>query len=764
MLSIADAPKHVKPFAFHGVVLNLADGSDQARGECPLCGKAGKFHVALADGQWDCKVCGQKGNPYTFLRALWEKSLAAGGDYAELAADRGLLYPDTLMEWGVARSYLTGEWLVPGWNQDGKLNQLYRYCVGEKGARLYATPSMNHGIHCPIPNGEGLVPKAKTHVAVLEGPWDGMALYEVAKRARPGAEGTYQLTAAEAASLYAKTAVLAVPGCNVFPDVWARPMADRHVWFGYDNDHPKPHPQTGVVQAPVGFDGTRRACLALAAAEGKPASVRYLNWGENGWSPNYPDGFDVRDYMKLGETVSDRVRALGGLLANLAPIPDDWVPGRSKEAKATGGVDLEPLHCTNYRTVQTAMKKALKYHYGLDKGLQVMFAVIASTTGQGSQLWARVVGPPSCGKTTLCEAVSVAKKHVKAMSHLTGFFSGVKDKERPDEDQGLIAKLMNMTLVTKDGDTLLQSDNLGRILGEARDIYDRAARTHFKTGTGRDYGSVNMTWILCGTGSLRALDTSELGERFVTCVMMKGVDPELEDEVQWRLINRVNRTRGLEANGKAETQHPPEMIQFMRLAGGYVEHLRANSSALQEAVVMDDDRMREICALAKFVAYMRARPSKTQDEVVEREFGARLTEQFGRLAICLAAVTNKTSVDEDVMRVVRECALDTGSGITYNLCYAVHRAGPAGLDPKSLSNMFSAETPHKLADTVRFMRKIGMLETFTRKVGGVSSRVMYRLTDVIQKLWEKCVPPDAPAAEEDTDTVVPPMSGHPMEA
>jgi ribosomal protein L37AE/L43A len=53
---VSDKPVNLRPYLFHGLDLEW-EGRDQAVGECPFCGKEGKFYVALETGKWDCKVC-----------------------------------------------------------------------------------------------------------------------------------------------------------------------------------------------------------------------------------------------------------------------------------------------------------------------------------------------------------------------------------------------------------------------------------------------------------------------------------------------------------------------------------------------------------------------------------------------------------------------------------------------------------------------------------------------------------------------------------
>src|SRR5690606_35550052 len=139
------------------------------------------------------------------------------------------------------------------------------------------------------------------------------------------------------------------------------------------------------------------------------------------------------------------------------------------------------------------------------------------------------------------EAISVNQDYVVAKSTIRGFHSGFKTDGNGEEDNSLIDQIRDKTLVTKDGDTLLQSPNLGQILSEARDLYDSTSRTHYRNKMSRDYAGVRMTWLLCGTSSLREIDQSELGERFLDCVLMDDIDDELEDAILWRVANRVDR-------------------------------------------------------------------------------------------------------------------------------------------------------------------------------------------------------------------------------
>ena len=753
MPALDTTPKALKPFTFHGVSLRY-DGGEQAVGDCPFCDKP-KLYVNASTAQWDCKSCGVKGNAYGFLQHLHAQSFEATApeDYDQLAHARKLMYANTLIEWRLAKSMLTGDWLVPGYNPEGALAQLYSYrpIPGSDKMRLMATPDayskdeqgvdhINHALSYA-----GWDP-SKPEVAVCEGPWDAMALWEVMRYSRE-IDGGLAMTASESGSLLGMTNVVAVPGANVFKPVWGRLFAGKTVTTYYDNDHPRKHPKTGTMIMPTGLEGTRRAVKAMVEGEEKPGALFWLRWGEQGWDPNLPAGFDVRDYLTLGDgdilpDLKGRVQLLASLTARLAPIPEDWVPARTPGAVAKGSPEVEPLPCSDWKSVVTAFKRPMKWPEpgeGLDHALCTMLATVVSTLAVGDQLWVKVVGPASCGKSTLCEALAVAGKYVISKSTIRGFHSGYQTDRGGKEDHSLLNLCKDKTLVTKDGDTLLQSPNLGQILAEARDVYDRVSRTHYRNSMSRDYNDINMTWILCGTSSLRSLDSSELGERFLDCVIMDDIDDDAEDEILWRVANRSNRNMKFETKGKPEERDDPDMIKAKRLTAGYVEYLRKNALALFERVKPDEASLRRCMRLGKFIALFRARPSTRQTESTEREFGARLTSQMVRLMNCYAVVLNKTETDDEVMRRVRKVALDTARGKTLLIASYLYQAGEGGTDPKSLAILCNQQAK-ETEELLRFMRGIKVAESFLKPSPPgirVVQPVRWRLTERVRRLWEE---------------------------
>lgn len=720
----------VRAFSAHGITLKGPNASGQYEGDCPFCGKA-KFFVNAENGLWDCKVCGASGNPQGFLRRLWEESDKATADYDGLAEGRGYVYPDSLMAWGVCRSAVTGEWLFPGFDGKGRLTQLYRYQKDGPGGKmvLKATPGLPHAIH-----GVDNYDPAKGDVYLLEGPWDGVSWWEALRFTKRNPDGSLGLTANDAASLYKDANVLAAPGQSVFQAAWLPLFAGKRVFIAYDSDHPKENPKTGQPIPPAGWEGAKRVAGILAAAEEPPKEIHVLKWGPAGFDPDRKSGWDVRDHLNQAGTPGMRVPLAGELLSKFTPIPNGWVEGRSKASVKAGSPELACLPCSSWDDLVRAWRKAMKWTEGLDRALSCMLATVISTEQKGDQLWMKIVGPASCGKSVLCEALSVNKEFTIAKSTIRGFHSGFQVDPRGKEDASLIHAAKGKTLITKDGDTLLTSPNLDQVLAEGRDVYDCVSRTHYRNKMSRDYEGHRMTWLLCGTASLRDLDSSELGERFLDCVVVKDMPEDLEREIGWRVARRAFMDVGSSTNCTIESQDNTEMTAVKQLTGGYVGYLRGNAERLIGAVGMSDAALDKIQDMAEFVAFMRSRPSTRQDEKVEREMSFRLTVQLVRLARCLGAVLGKAELDDEVMRRVLRVARDTADGKTVNLARLLYASGAEGTTVSALSTR-TGDGDAKVRELLKFLRGIKVAEFLEGKQGGPKPR--WRLTERLQRLWKE---------------------------
>lgn len=286
-------PENLRPFKFHGVDLHWKDGDKDAYADCPLCGRSDKFSVKIETGQYQCWKCKGSGNVYRFIRWLLKEGLqyTTEKSYNELRVQRGLLYAETLKDWKVALSPITRNWVIPGFNAEGNVTQLYQRVRVDTKWKLLPTPTLGHRLY-----GVNLYDPKKPSVYLCEGPWDGMAWWEALGHCRKTRTGII-LTVDPNKSMLKEANVLAVPGCNVFFDSWTRLFSGKDVSILFDNDHPRKHPKTGRPVPSVGYSAAERVSKILLRLKEPPGTIRVLQWGENGYDRELQSGFDIGDYL-----------------------------------------------------------------------------------------------------------------------------------------------------------------------------------------------------------------------------------------------------------------------------------------------------------------------------------------------------------------------------------------------------------------------------------------------------------------------------------
>ena len=281
-MTVNKPPKVLRPYISLGINPEWEEGNDEAVAQCPWCDREGKFSINLEKETWRCFVCqtGSKkfgGNIYTLLRLLREMGLNSTTEeqYEEFALERRVSV-EGLKDWEIFLSPLTDEWIIPGYNIEGALCQLYRYAQFAKARRPVPLPTLNHKIH-----GLSQFNREAPNILVAEGPWDGIALSDANKKSGIGREYT----------------ALAVPGCNAPVHEWSPLFAGKIVSFMYDSDYPRENPKTGKITPPAGFSAIKRVSELLSAQAEPPKEIQYLEWGPDGYDPNLPDGTDVKDFL-----------------------------------------------------------------------------------------------------------------------------------------------------------------------------------------------------------------------------------------------------------------------------------------------------------------------------------------------------------------------------------------------------------------------------------------------------------------------------------
>jgi hypothetical protein len=220
---------------------------------------------------------------------------------------------------------------------------------------------------------------------------------------------------------------------------------------------------------------------------------------------------------------------------------------------------------------------------------------------------------------------------------------------------------------------------------------------------------------------------------------MERIDDEFEDEVGMRSVHQEARNMLRLSDGTPESQHPEELAEAMRLTGGYVAWLREHAAELSREVRLSDAALTAIARMGKFTAHMRAKPPRTQaDALSDREFSARLNKLFVRLAISLAAVTNKRGDDSEVLDRVRKIAFDTSRGKSLDVVRVLHerdfRAGGATLGQLAIR---VNQTEDRLRTLLRFLRYHGVADCVVKHLGAGNKQTRWVLTKRIRELYEK---------------------------
>lgn len=706
--TVSNQPSHIRPYLFHGVDLSV--NGTHAVGDCPFCGRGGKFSVEVDTGLWRCWVCGAGtdsggGNSLVFLRLTYENAAknTSTGFHDQVAKDRGLTAFTTVASWGVALG-TDNSWIVPGYGTDGKLDQLYRRVWSDGAWRLLPTPGVwpegkVHALHMAAEEFDPTKPK----IVVCEGPWDAMILWE-----------TYREEWGEAN-------IVAVPGCNVWRDDWTQACRGKDVVLLYDSDHPHTIPGSSKASR-AGYDGMARVAKRLS---GTAASVKYMQWGQDGYNPHRPTGWDIRDEIKAAD---NRHEAIKGILARVVDAPHEWFSPAStpQNGHIGNGRNLETLPCSTWAECEKSWENAIRLRQDLRDAITVVLAICASTTQSGNQLFLDLIGSPGSAKTTICQGL-LASEHCVHLENITKIISGWKKSGgEGDEDCSFLARSNNKTWVTCEFDVLGSSPEYHQLMGKIRRIFDgETSTTYGNMDTDRIYTALRTPWIRAGTHKMidrmADYDQSQLGDRFLR---FKINDPDHNERREIArsalksersaMIDRANNSAGSVVDAKTRLAHS--------LTGGYVDWLRANIEDKLPKVGISQEAEDYCIDLAELAADLRARPTESKRSIDShdgKELPTRLARQNIRLASCLAVVLNQYSVGSDVLRIARKVALDTAHGHSLDIVQWLSSPNPkasdstyqesGGLGIKTLQT-WTMMSSDRLQRYLTFLRNIDVLQ------------------------------------------------------
>lgn len=573
--------------------------------DCPFCEKKDKFFYNQENGLWDCKSCQKSGNPITFIRELYNR-FDNMTRTSHFIANLRELPISCIQEAGLKYNDYNGTYLIPTF-KNGKLNNLYKVALIRKQDKvtqewfdkwmIMASPGIEH----TLMNWDETT---EDTVWIAEGHWDRLA----------------------AKAIIASNGItpIGVPGAGVWKSAWCEALSEKHVVFCYDND-------------PSGRAGFEQVILKhISSSQYKPKSISFLDWPSD-----KPEGYDLNDCYK------DHGRGSFGKIK-------EWIkPYTSPENIVVVKNTIETVEadrsCTSYDELVKRYESIYHTTDPMKLGLLLVISSIYSTRVEGEQLWVRMFGAPSSGKTTIAKVVS-GSSQVVLKSTFTGLFSGWKD-EKGNTDASLIPLIAGKTLIVKDADALMKQGNVQQIFSELRDFYDKDSSTFYKNMVSHDYRNVRSTMILCGTHVLRRSDQAFLGERFLDFELdLSDRDRELiEDRMLQRSMTSAINPSTL----------PPEM-PVVAAAKGFIELLMEKNCNTQ----LDMEHQQNIKIWARLAAALRTKVDREnfgQREIASQpiiEVAARLIGQLTKLYMCAPVVLGLDRpnhlVDQLVMKVVKD--------------------------------------------------------------------------------------------------------------
>jgi len=446
------ASKKLRLFSFFGIHLESHEGTGQAVGTCPFCGKENHFYVNEQTGQWDCKSHGGSGNAYTFISQLHESCLrnTTMADYNELARWRKLS-ARTFQDQGLAKD--EGNWLFPVCNQEGRMVNLHVLFQGDK-QKIISSP----GLSVHLIGLSNLLDKGPIYLC--EGFWDTYAMRQLVKRLKKEDE----------------VSVLGTPGANTFKQDWAGQFfSGRVVNLLFDND-------------PAGDSGMERTKLMLSSP---CRAVHRLRWPASA-----PDGMDISDIIK-SSTATAAWKKIHGMLGS-----------EQKTFKPKGKI--------TFPKIIKAYRKYLHIDDNMERSLAVIFATAISIQLPGDPLWVFLVGPPGSGKTALLKSTRDAtccqfESRMTAHSLISGYkTTDGSDPSLLPKLRGRCLVLRDYTEIIS-----MPAGVQEELYGTLRQAYDGSIRTPFGNQVTRNYDNCYFSLIAGVTDIIHGDERATLGERFL---------------------------------------------------------------------------------------------------------------------------------------------------------------------------------------------------------------------------------------------------------
>jgi hypothetical protein len=635
-------------FEFHTGYTYSPTGSDQHKGDCVFCGEP-KFHFG-PEYLWDCKSCQRRGNKYEFLQQF--HTLLVEPPVSILAAERGLA-TNTLTQEGVRFNQFQSSqyyhvFCIPTYNSDDKINNLLKVIPhpDKPGKRLIlCSPSIKNTLY-------NFPSSPQKMVWLLEGHWDRLAAVEITQ-GRP-------------------ITCISWPGGKFDPS-WTKSFAGCDLCIFPDRD--PINPKTG--KSP-GEEELQRILKVIDQVAAKPKSIRVMHW-----PTDLPDKFDVNDLYKLQ-----------------GPNSFDYLESHLDKPKVIvthHQVVQADATCDSFDKLLADAASTYYFTHDMELLLLAMISSVYSLKIDGEQWWMRVIGPPGSSKTTIASIVGSSERTIMRDT-FTGLLSGWKDEQ--EQDASMIPLIQDRALIIKDADAMLQQPNIAQIMAELRAFYDKQIAVTYRNRVNYDYDNIRSSFIFCGTHSLRDMDDTSLGERFL------DYELHVTDEDRRAISLRALQNSKLAATGGSTAE-----TSLKQKARGFIDsHLLLRNDTANLGPEEDNT----ILSLGSLISYMRASVKRDYKGRVKYkpypEVPSRIVKQLAKAFQCAPITFNTRSVPPQVHALVSHMAKDIINvhSLRYKICEILHFKAP--LSGEKICEFLRAPDPYPVATELDNMKELDMLE------------------------------------------------------
>ena len=659
---------------------------------CPICQNKNsdaedvpRFFLNTDTYAFQCKrgSCGCEGSWRDFLRTLYEKFLSQTTDahYKQFEKLTGIA-PQIARFNEIAYEPRRQAFIYPLYEQVGRDFQItdLRLFRNKKKEISTAASDVNLGNNPAL-----LSSDTDTTIYLVEGFRNQLALQQ------------YLLENFE------DGVVVSVTSKNTFRDEWAYGFENKNVVVCLDDDgdnYGKYDPNTGKAT------GLYKVYLKIRNIAN---SVSYINWPSS-----FQQGFDVRD--ALNNKVSfDSIRSY------ITPVT---LPGETTTSSPSVNGDSVNPNDFNDITMDDIIAEIGKT-YKLNKNYVdtinlVLATIISSKLPGDNNVWLLLVGPVGSGKSLACHLAADSNRVLwEATLTAKGLCSGWGAQTRGTDPSILarIERLRHCCLIVDDLTQVLTSLDRDQVFSILRNSYLGKYRHTFGNGS-REY-LCNYSFVAGVTHAIKEVSFSDLGERFLNYNVYESENPEVVSEF----------AMNAQYFGKEDTSSTKQLI---------ANFINRDWDITKENLYPKIPKwFRErIKPLARLIGILRTKVRRYEtgtrfNQLIYKpvvETGNRAAVQMDKLAVTLALIQDKQTIDEEIYELIKTVALNTIDSFETSIVKHLYDE-PKGLMSEEIAAKLGITTVSNIIEDLQILNVVYR--------NGAGPPPIYKLAKPVRDFWKR---------------------------